>query len=103
MRSSTIPRTLHRPRTAAPLQLPYRLGPAVPFRPCLHTRRLVVRRSRFLFEGLAAGLATVLLTGVAVAFPAVLRDSPITTVQNLAGVIRPSLGLSEPSGLMDCP
>jgi hypothetical protein len=56
-----------------------------------------------LIEGLAAGLATVLLTGVAVAFPAVLRESPITTVQNLAGVIGPSLGLSDPSVLMDCP
>ena len=56
-----------------------------------------------MIEGLAAGLATVLLTGVAVAFPAVLRESPITTVQNLTGVIGPSLGLSDPSALMDCP
>lgn len=103
MRSTTLPRTLHRPRSAALLQRPRRLGAAIPVRPCLHSRRLVARRRRFLIEGLAAGLATVLLTGVAVAFPAVLRESPVTTAANLAGVILPSLGLSEPSGLMDCP
>jgi hypothetical protein len=103
MRSTTLPRTLHRPRSAALLQLPRRLGAAIPVRPCLHSRRLVARRRRFLIEGLVAGLATVLLTGVAVAFPAVLRESPVTTAANLAGVILPSLGLSEPSGLMDCP
>ena len=102
MRSTTLPRTLHRPRSAALLQLPRRLGAAIPVRPCPHSRRLVARR-RFLIEGLVAGLATVLLTGVAVAFPAVLRESPITTVQNLAGVIGPSLGLSDPSVQMDCP
>jgi len=103
MRSTNLPRTLHRPRSAALLQLPRRLGPAIPVRPCPHSRRLVARRRRLLIEGLAAGLATFLLTGVAVAFPAVLRESPVTTAANLAGVILPSLGLSEPSGLMDCP
>jgi len=103
MRSTTIPRTMHRPRAAATLLRPRRVGASMPTRPCHHARRLIARRRRFLIEGVAAGVATVLLTGVAVAFPAVLRQSPITTVQNMAGVIVPSLAPSEPSVLIDCP
>jgi len=102
-----LPRTLHlrRPKTRS---IPSRVqrarwSPLGPSRPFPHRHQRANRRRRYLLEALGAGLATILLTGVAVGFPAVLRQSPLTSVQHLAGMIAPSMAPSDPSVLIDCP
>jgi hypothetical protein len=50
-----------------------------------------------------AGLATALITGVALASPAFLRQDPLISLRDLAATVVP--GLSQPSspGLYECP
>lgn len=102
-----LPRTLHlkRPKThSIPLVVRRaRWSPLGPSRPFPHRHQLRRRSRRSLVEGLGVGLATILLTGVAVAFPAVLRQSPLASVQHLAGMIAPAMAPSDPSVLSDCP
>jgi len=50
-----------------------------------------------------AGLATVLTTGVALAAPALLRQDPLTSLRDLAGVVVPALGQPSLPGLYECP
>lgn len=107
MRHSTIPRTLHRPRRLGagshPSVLRHRLQHQRAARPFPSLHQPLDRRRRALMEGLAAGVLTVLLTGVAIAAPEVLQQSPLTTLHDLAGRLVPSLAPSAPSPLIDCP
>jgi hypothetical protein len=54
-------------------------------------------------EGLLAGLATALFTGVALASPALLRQDPLTSLRDLAGSVVPALGQPSSPGLYECP
>ena len=54
-------------------------------------------------EGLVAGLATALMTGVALAAPALLRQDPLTSLRDLAVVVVPGLGQPSSPGLYECP
>jgi hypothetical protein len=54
-------------------------------------------------EGLLAGLATALMTGVALASPAVLRQDPLTSLGDLAGRVIPGLGQPSAATLDECP
>jgi hypothetical protein len=54
-------------------------------------------------EGLLAGLATALLTGVALASPAILRQDPLTSLRDLAGFVIPGLGQGSAAPLSECP
>jgi hypothetical protein len=56
-----------------------------------------------LVEGLVAGLATVLMTGVALASPALLRQDPLTSLRGLAATVVPALGQPSSPGLYECP
>jgi hypothetical protein len=70
----------------------------------LHPARPTAKRSkRFLVEGLVAVLATALMTGVALASPALLRQDPLTSLRDLAGVVVPGLGQPSSPGLYECP
>jgi hypothetical protein len=75
---------------------------AGPVRPCRGVDR-PSRRRRLLREALLASVATVLLTGVALAAPQVLRQSPITTIRQLAAPILPGLAPADPAAFSDCP
>jgi hypothetical protein len=54
-------------------------------------------------EGLVAGLATVLMTGVALASPALLRQDPLTSLRELAATVVQALGQPSSPGLYECP
>jgi hypothetical protein len=54
-------------------------------------------------EGLLAGLATALITGVALASPALLRQDPLTSLRDLAGLVVPGLGQGSAAPLYECP
>jgi hypothetical protein len=56
-----------------------------------------------LVEGLVAGLVTVLITGVALASPALLRQDPLTSLRDLAATVVPALGQPSSPGLYECP
>jgi hypothetical protein len=103
MQSSQLPRTLHHPRSRTAQVLRPRLsGPRHPR--SLHPARPTGQRHRrFLMEGLLAGLATALFTGVALASPALLRQDPLTSLRDLAGSVVPALGQPSSPGLYECP
>ena len=103
MQPSLRPRTLHHPRSRTAQVLRPRLsGPRHP-RSLHPVRPTGQRHRRFLVEGLVAGLATVLMTGVALASPALLRQDPFTSLRDLAGVVVPGLGQPSSPGLYECP
>jgi hypothetical protein len=54
-------------------------------------------------EGVVTAWITLLLTSVAVAAPATLQQSPLTTIRSMQQVVLPFLGGSQPSALIDCP
>jgi len=54
-------------------------------------------------EGLMTGLLTLLLTGVAVASPATLQQSPLTTMASIQHLWMPMGAGDSASGLVDCP
>jgi hypothetical protein len=103
MQPPLLRRTLHHPRSRTAQVLRPRLSGPRPARPLHPARPTANRRKRFLVEGLVAGLATVLMTGVALASPALLRQDPITTMRDLAGVVVPGLGQPSTPGLYECP
>ena len=99
------PSSLHHPRIPArgPLALRSSLGrSAKPFR-SKHQLDPWIRRRRFLVEGVVTLLATTFLTSVALAQPAVLRDSPATTLANIGAQLLPGLAGSPTPLLHDCP
>lgn len=103
MQPSLLPRTLHHPRSrTAQVQRPRLSGSrhARPLHPAPPTGQ---PRRRFLVEGLVAGLATVLMTGVALASPALLRQDPLTSLRDLAATVVPALGQPSSPGLYECP
>ena len=103
MQPSLFPRTLHHPRSRTAQGLRPRLSGPRHARP-LHPARPTAKRSkRFLVEGLVAVLATALMTGVALASPALLRQDPLTSLRDLAGVVVPGLGQPSSPGLYECP
>jgi len=103
MRPSLLPRTLHHPRSCTAQVLRPRLS--APRHPrALHPAHSIVRRRRsYLLEGLLAGLATALLTGVALASPAILRQDPLTSLRDLAGFVISGLGQGSGAPLSECP
>ena len=54
-------------------------------------------------ERLVASLATVLMTGVALASPALLKQDPLTSLRDLAATVVPALGQHSSPGLYECP
>ena len=103
MRSSLRPHTLHRPRSSTTQVLRPRLsGPRHP-RTLHPPQRSSQRHRRFLVEGLLAGLATALMTGVALASPAMLRQDPLISLGDLAGRVVPGLGQPSAATLDECP
>jgi len=103
MQPSLLPRTLHHPRSrTAQVLRPLLSGPR-PARPLHPAPPTGQRRRRFLVEGLVAGLATVLMTGVALASPALLRQDPLTSLRDLAATVVPALGQPSSPGLYECP
>jgi len=54
-------------------------------------------------EGLVVGVATALITGIALAAPALLRQDPLTSLRHLAGVVVQGLGQPSSPGLYECP
>lgn len=103
MHNSLLPRTLHHPRSRTAQVLRPRLsGPRHP-RPLHPPRATGKRQRRFLIEGLLAGLATTLITGVALASPAVLRQDPLTSLRDLAGLVVPGLAQPGSPALVECP
>ena len=103
MQPSLRPRTLHHPRSSTAQVLRQRLGGPRHPRPLHQPHPIGKRRRRFFVEGLMAGLATVLTTGVALAAPALLRQDPLTSLRDLAGVVVPALGQPSLPGLYECP
>jgi hypothetical protein len=103
MRPSLLPHTLHHPRSSTARVLRTRLS--TPRRPrAFHPpHRSSQRRRSFLVEGLLAGLATALITGVALASPALLRQDPLTSLRDLAGLVVPGLGQGSAAPLYECP
>lgn len=105
------PVTLHRPRAQVSGGLGLgrnlrpgrnlRLGPK-PFRSA-HRIDPWLRRRRFLIEAVATMLATTFLTSLALAYPAVLRNDPGTTLQAVGSKLLPGLVASPTSLLHDCP
>jgi len=103
MQPCQLPRTLHHPRSrTAQVLRPRPSGPRHA-RPLHPARPAANRRKRFLVEGLVAGLATVLITGVALASPALLRQDPLTSLRGLAATVVPALGQPSSPGLYECP
>lgn len=103
MQPSLLPRTLHHPRSGTAQVLRPRLsGPRHP-RPLHPARPARTRHRRFLAEGLVACLATALMTGVALASPTVLRQDPLTSLRDLAGLVVPGLAQPIQPVPVECP
>ena len=103
MQPCQLPSTLHHPRSrTAQVLRPRLIGPRHA-RPLHPGRPTANRRKRFLVEGLVTGLATVLITGVALASPALLRQDPLTSLRDLASAVVPALGQPSSPGLYECP
>jgi hypothetical protein len=103
MQPSLLPRTLHHPRSRTAQVLRPRLSGSRHARPLHPAPPTGQPRRRFLVEGLVAGLATVLMTGVALASPALLRQDPLTSLRDLAATVVPALGQPSSPGLYECP
>jgi len=98
-------RLRHRPEAAASVAAGLAIRPLPRAWPCEGQRLLFARRRqqrlrRMLIEAALTGLATTLLTGLALAQPAVLRESPATT---FAALIAPLQGGAAGAPLSDCP
>ena len=103
MRPCLRPDILHHPRSSTAQVLRPRLrGPRHP-RPFHPPQRSSQRHRSFLVEGLLAGLATALMTGVALASPAMLRQDPLISLGDLAGRVVPGLGQPSAATLDECP
>ena len=100
-------KTLHRPR---------RTGGSVGFALAVQARVLppthqcskpqierLRRRAQMVREAVVTAWITLLLTSVAVAAPATLQQSPLTTIQSMQQHVMPLLGGYPSSALIDCP
>jgi hypothetical protein len=67
-----------------------------------HTDRLR-RRAQMVREAVITAWITLLLTSVAVAAPATLQQSPLTTIRSMQQHVMPLLGGYPSSALIDCP
>ncbi len=101
-------KTLHRPRSR-PGRVGFALGvPAGRVLPPTHqcskpqTDRLR-RRARMVREAVITAWITLLLTSVAVAAPATLQQSPLTTIRSMQQLLLPMVGGHPSSALIDCP
>ncbi|MFM9102149.1 MAG: hypothetical protein ACKOPS_12825 [Cyanobium sp.] len=96
-----LSRPLHRPSAGllVRLDLHRRL---ISSRPCATPRQLAARRRlhRRMVEAMATTLATTVLTSLALAHPAVLRDAPTTT---WARLMAPVAAGEAGQPLIDCP
>jgi hypothetical protein len=61
------------------------------------------RRAQMVREGVVTAWITLLLTSVAVAAPATLQQSPLTTVRSMQQFVMPFLGGYPSAPLIDCP
>jgi len=61
------------------------------------------RRAQMVREGLITGLVTLLLTSVAVASPATLQQSPLTTMGSIQQRWMPMGAADGASAMVDCP
>jgi len=105
--SSAATSTLHRPRNRGAkhgfrLVVQARVLPPSHHCPKLTSDRLG-RRAQMVREGLMTGLLTLLLTGVAVASPATLQQSPLTTMASIQHLWMPMGAGDSASALLDCP
>ncbi len=104
---NTATATLHRPRSRGGKQgfrlvVQTRVIPPNHHCPKLTSDRLG-RRAQMVREGLMTGLVTLFLTGVAVASPATLQQSPLTTIGSIQHLWMPMGTGDSASGLLDCP
>ena len=101
------PRTLHRPRSRG-ASVGFALGAQGRVLPPTHqcskpqTYRLR-RRARMVREAVVTAWITLLLTSVAVAAPATLQQSPLTTIRSMQQLLLPMAGGYPSSALIDCP
>jgi hypothetical protein len=72
-------------------------------KPYLHRHPLVQPRKRFVVEGVVAALAMTLFTSVAIAAPAVLKQSPADSLRDLTGHLLPGLLKPDQPVLIECP
>ena len=61
------------------------------------------RRARMVREAVVTAWITLLLTSVAVAAPATLQQSPLTTIRSMQQLLLPMAGGYPSSALIDCP
>ena len=61
------------------------------------------RRAQMVREGVITAWITMLLTSVAVAAPATLQQSPLTTIRSMQQLVMPFVGGNPSSPLIDCP
>ena len=107
MRHAALPGRLHHPRlqrlSAASIRVkPARLAASLR-RPCTSASLPRGRSHRWVAEALLAAMATALFTGVAVAAPQVYRQSPLTSLRQLAAGVVPGAAQPAPPLLIDCP
>jgi hypothetical protein len=100
-------KTLHRPRSRGG-SVGFALGVQTRVLPPTHQCSKpqidrLRRRAQLVREGVVTAWITLLLTSVAVAAPATLQQSPLTTIRSMQQVVLPFLGGSQPSALIDCP
>jgi len=104
---SSPSKTLHRPRSRGG-SVGFALGAQVRVLPPTHqcskpqTDRLR-RRARMVREAVVTAWITLLLTSVAVAAPATLQQSPLTTIRSMQQLLLPMAGGYPSSALIDCP
>jgi len=104
---SSPPRTLHRPRNRAG-RVGFALGVKARILPPTHQcskpqTDLLRRRARMVREAVITAWITLLLTSVAVAAPATLQQSPLTTIRSVQQLLIPMVGGNPSSALIDCP
>ena len=95
--------TLHLPRPRNSIALRPRVSAAKKPKPYLHRHPLVQPRKRFVVEGVVAALAMTLFTSVAIAAPAVLKQSPADSLRDLTGHLLPGLLKPDQPVLIECP
>lgn len=100
-------KTLHRPRSRGG-SLGFALGVRARVLPPTHQCSKpqidrLRRRALMVREGVITAWITLLLTSVAVAAPATLQQSPLTTIRSMQQHVMPLLGGYPSSALIDCP
>lgn len=100
------PKTLHRPKSRGG-RVGFAVGAQARALPPIHrcskpqTDRLR-RRAQMVREAVITAWITLVLTGVAVAAPATLQQSPLTTIRSMQQLLLP-MAAGPSSILVDCP